>query len=78
MSELEYYAGEFTDSDLDALAEAGDYYLDGSGFFLVPTQDEMQVLAKMGSTLLFLERVWSFWSAIYTSLERESALAEAD
>jgi len=46
MSELEYYAGEFTDSDLDALAEAGDYYLDEPGFFLVPTQDEMRVLAR--------------------------------
>jgi len=31
MGELEYYAGEFSDSDLDALAEAGDYYLDESG-----------------------------------------------
>jgi hypothetical protein len=52
MNESEYYAGEFTDADLDALADAGDFYLDESGFFLMPTQGEMQKLAEIGETLL--------------------------
>jgi hypothetical protein len=28
MSESEYYAGEFTDDNLGALADAGEFYLD--------------------------------------------------
>jgi hypothetical protein len=55
MSESEYYADEFTDTDLDALADAGEFYLDESGFFLMPTQKEMQQLAEMGDTLLFID-----------------------
>ena len=47
MNESEYYAGEFADADLDALADAGEVYLDESGFFLMPTQGEMQKLAEM-------------------------------
>jgi hypothetical protein len=34
MNESEYCAGEFTDADLDALADAGEFYLDESGFRL--------------------------------------------
>ena len=57
MSESEYYAGEFDDADLDALAAAaGEHYLDESGFFLMPTQNEMRELAEIGDTLLFLDR----------------------
>jgi hypothetical protein len=57
MNESEYYAGEFADTDLNALADAGEFYLDESGFFLMLTQKEMQELAQMGNTLLFME--WS-------------------
>jgi len=32
MSESEYYATEFADADLDALADGGEYYLEESGF----------------------------------------------
>ena len=32
MNESEYYAGEFTDTDLNVLADAGEFYLDESGF----------------------------------------------
>jgi hypothetical protein len=55
MNESEYYAGEFTDIDLNALADAGEFYLDESGFFLMPTQKEMQRLAEMGDALLFMD-----------------------
>jgi hypothetical protein len=57
MNESEYYAGEFADADLDALADAGELYLEESGFFLMPTQEEMRELAKAGETLLFIDWV---------------------
>lgn len=55
MNESEYYAGELSDDKLDALAEAGEFYLDESGFYLMPTQEEMQKLARMGEILLLIE-----------------------
>ena len=55
MSESEYYTGEFTDTDLNALADVGELYLDEAGFFLMPTQKEMQELAQMGNTLLLID-----------------------
>jgi hypothetical protein len=55
MNEAEYYAGEFTDADLDALADAGDFYLDESGFFEMPAREEMQKMAETGQALLFLD-----------------------
>jgi FtsP/CotA-like multicopper oxidase with cupredoxin domain len=51
MNESAYYSGEFADADLDALSDAGEFYLDESGFFLMPTRKEMQELAQMGKTL---------------------------
>jgi hypothetical protein len=57
MTESEYYAGEFADADLDALADAGELYLNESGFFSMPTQKEMRELAEMGETLLFIDWV---------------------
>jgi hypothetical protein len=55
MNEAEYYAGEFTDADLDALADAGEFYLDESGFRYMPTREEMQKMAETGQALLFLD-----------------------
>jgi hypothetical protein len=37
MNESENYAGEFSDDKLDTLAEAGEFYLEESGFYLMPT-----------------------------------------
>jgi hypothetical protein len=55
MNEEEYYATELTDAEIDAQADAGEFYLDESGFFLMPTQKEIQQLARMGETLLFID-----------------------
>ena len=55
MNESEYYAGEFNDSDLNALADTGEFYLDESAFFFMPTQKEMQQLAEMGNALLVVD-----------------------
>jgi hypothetical protein len=56
MNESEYYAGEFSDDTLNALAEAGEFYLDESGFYEMPTQEELWKLEKMGESQLFLAR----------------------
>ena len=55
MSESEYYAGEFTDREIEAVADAGDFYLDESGFFLMPTQEEMRKLVDEGIVMLTCE-----------------------
>jgi hypothetical protein len=55
MNESEYYAGEFNDSDLDSLADTGEFYLNESAFFFMPTQKEMQQLAEMGNALLVVD-----------------------
>jgi hypothetical protein len=55
MSESDYYAGEFTDREIDAVADAGDFYLDESGFFLMPTQEEMHKLVDEGIRMLTSE-----------------------
>lgn len=56
MNESDYHAGEISDDTLDALAEAGEFYLEESGFYAMPTQEEMRTLAKMGEALLFIEK----------------------
>jgi hypothetical protein len=48
MNESEYYANEMADAELDAIADAGDFYLEESGFFFMPTQEEMQAMAEEG------------------------------
>ena len=55
MSELEYYADEIADVDLDAIADSGEFYLNESGFYEMPSLDEMQQMAKMGGALLLME-----------------------
>jgi hypothetical protein len=52
MNESQYYASEFTDTELDAFADAGGFYLEESGFFLMSTLAEMQSLAAEGLRLL--------------------------
>jgi hypothetical protein len=51
MNESEYYAGEFNDANLNAQADFGEFYLDESGFFLMPTQKEIRELVQMGNNL---------------------------
>ena len=36
MKQSESYSSEFTDGDLDVLADAGEYYLEESGFYEMP------------------------------------------
>ena len=55
MNESEYYASEITDAELDRLADSGDFYLDESGFYMMPTQGEMQEMADMGDTPPFMD-----------------------
>jgi hypothetical protein len=55
MNEAQCYASEFTDAELDALADAGEFYLGESGFFMMPTQGELKSLAMEGSGLLLVD-----------------------
>jgi hypothetical protein len=55
MSESEYYAGEFDDTELDALADAGEFYLDESGFYQMPSQEELKRLVDTGEALLLVD-----------------------
>jgi hypothetical protein len=48
MDEFEYYAGEFNDSDLNALADIGELYLDESAFFFMPTQKKDATTSRDG------------------------------
>ena len=53
MNEAEYFSSEFTDAELDRQADAGEFFLDESGFFLMPTQVEIQEMVVQGEHLLF-------------------------
>jgi hypothetical protein len=44
--EADYYATEFSDADLDAIADAGEFYLEESGFFYLPSQEEIEQLMR--------------------------------
>jgi hypothetical protein len=55
MSEPNYYAGEFTDTELHALADAGDYYLSEEGWEYRLTSAEISRLMIDGLALLARE-----------------------
>jgi hypothetical protein len=55
MDELNYLSAEFTDDFLHAQADVGDHLLEEEGFQYRPTQDEMQILALEGTSLLFID-----------------------
>ncbi len=48
MNESQYYDGEITDSELDAMADAGLFYLDEIGFFFTPTKAEIDSMVSDG------------------------------
>ena len=50
--EADYYATEFSDADLDAIADAGEFYLEESGFFCLPSQEEIQAMVREAEELL--------------------------
>jgi hypothetical protein len=52
MSSEEYYAAEFSDEYLDAQADAGDYFLDESGFYFRLNSAEVSELVREGEVLL--------------------------
>jgi hypothetical protein len=57
MTEEEYWASEMMDSGLDAAADAGEYFLEESGFSMMPTQAEMQQMAREGEIILWEQRI---------------------
>jgi hypothetical protein len=57
MNESEYYAGEISDAELNAIADAGDCYLEESGFYLMPSNGEIRQMLYEGNTFLELDRM---------------------
>jgi hypothetical protein len=57
MNESEYYAGEISDAELNAIADAGDCYLEESGFYLMPSKGEIRQMLYEGNTFLELDRM---------------------
>jgi len=55
MKEEEYPGGEFTDAELNALADAGEFYLDEDGFEYQLSDAQLDRLADHGQRLLDLE-----------------------
>ena len=55
MNQSESYSSDFSDGDLDALADAGEYYLEESGFYQMPTQEEIKEMRHVGEVLLFID-----------------------
>jgi len=57
MSSEEYYAAEFSDDYLDAQADAGDYFLDESGFYFRLNSAEFAELVREGERLLLGDKL---------------------
>jgi hypothetical protein len=57
MSSEEYYASEFSDDYLDAQADAGDYFLDESGFYFRLNSVEVSELVREGGLLLLCDKL---------------------
>ena len=59
--EAEYYASEFTDAQIDTMADAGDFYLEESGFCLMPTKAEIEKMMVEGEGYFWLKEVRPMW-----------------
>jgi hypothetical protein len=57
MSSEEYYASEFSDDYLDAKADAGDYFLEESGFYFRLNSAEVSKLVQEGKILLVRDKL---------------------
>jgi hypothetical protein len=57
MSSEEYYASAFSDDYLDAQADAGDYFLDESGFYFRLNSAEVSELVREGELLLLCDKL---------------------
>ena len=53
MNESEYYASEITDAELDAAADAGEFFLEESGYNYRPTPAELDQMIQEGMHYLF-------------------------
>lgn len=56
MNESEYYAGEISDAELNAIADAGDYYLEEARYNHMPSKEDLSQLEFDGNVFLLLER----------------------
>jgi hypothetical protein len=59
--EAEYYASEFTDAQIDTIADVGDFCLEESGFSLMPTKAEMEKMMIEGEGFFRLKEARPMW-----------------
>jgi hypothetical protein len=52
MNESEYYATEMSDAELDAQADVGESDLNEQGFYLLPSQEDIQTMMEQGEQML--------------------------
>ena len=48
MNEGEYYASEITDAEIDAQADSGEFHLEESGFYFMPTNQDIELMMIEG------------------------------
>ena len=57
MNESEYYAGEISDVELNAIADGGEFYLEESGYNHVPTKEDLSQLEFDGNLFLLFDLI---------------------
>ena len=55
MNEGEYYATEITDAEIDAQADSGEFFLDESGFYFMPTREDIRLMMIEGERIYIEE-----------------------
>ena len=55
MNESEYYAGEISDAELNAIADAGEFYLKECGYNCMPSKEQIRQILYEGNTFLDLD-----------------------
>ena len=67
MNEGEYYATETTDAEIDAQADSGEFFLDESGFYFMPTCEDIRLMMIEGERIYIEELERDMRKEFYTS-----------
>ncbi len=67
MNEGEYYATEITDAEIDAQADSGECYLDESGFYFMPTREDIRLMMIEGERIYIEELERDMLKELYKS-----------
>jgi hypothetical protein len=67
MNEGEYYATETTDAEIDAQADSGEFFLDASAFYFMPTCEDIRLMMIEGERIYIEELERDMRKELYTS-----------